>query len=200
MYGRDVVLTKCQDGSFCCGIDNQAKECCNKGLGARIVDRKVITNSQSSTGTLTTSTASTSTTSAESQTRSGSLSPADTVTLTVIPTATSVIENADQSNGTNTRKSSSGSGGNAAVIGGAVGGVVGGMLLVAVAIGFFLYKRKRSQAVTLKETFEADSKQILEAQSYISPYSSQSHLATSTTMPRSPPPLPLQTERYEMNG
>ncbi|KAH9228255.1 hypothetical protein K456DRAFT_1729528 [Colletotrichum gloeosporioides 23] len=57
--GTDVVVTKCADGSYCCGNNKNATDCCTAGKGVKIVDGEVVTmSSATASGSMTTSTSS----------------------------------------------------------------------------------------------------------------------------------------------
>lgn len=68
--GTDVVVTQCEDGSYCCGNNDNTTECCVSGKGVRIVDGQVVTASSSS-----------------------SIGPTTTATFSQTPTASSVGSN-----------------------------------------------------------------------------------------------------------
>ncbi|KAF6843234.1 hypothetical protein CMUS01_02277 [Colletotrichum musicola] len=112
--GTDVLVTKCADGSYCCGNDKNASACCNEGRGVRIVDGEVVTSTSRRIG------------------------PATSAAASTIPSSPAFAPSP-------TPGGSEGSS-NAAIIGGAVGGAVGAVLLAS-AVGFlFWYRRKRTAA------------------------------------------------------
>ncbi|KAF5487489.1 hypothetical protein CGCS363_v013707 [Colletotrichum siamense] len=43
--GTDMTVTECADESYCCGNDQNAKDCCREGKGVRIEDGQVVTTS-----------------------------------------------------------------------------------------------------------------------------------------------------------
>ncbi|KAF0321318.1 Transmembrane alpha-helix domain protein [Colletotrichum asianum] len=46
--GTDMTMTECADKSYCCGNDQNAKDCCREGKGVRIEDGQVVTTSSMS--------------------------------------------------------------------------------------------------------------------------------------------------------
>ncbi|KAL0934905.1 uncharacterized protein CTRU02_209496 [Colletotrichum truncatum] len=120
--GMDVLVTQCADGSYCCGNDQNATECCKLGKGVRIVDGEVITSSALSSSTLGPTTI-----------------PISSMLSSAISSATTTPTATDSE--TEDKKETSNS--HAGVIGGAVGGGVGAMVLVIAAL-FFWHRRKKA--------------------------------------------------------
>lgn len=112
--GTDIVVTKCANGSYCCGNNKNATDCCTAGKGVKIVDGEVVTTSSATASA------------------SGS-----TITLTSFskPTASSSSAGADDPAPSNNQ---------AGVIGGAVGGCVGALALALAAWFFWYKRRKRN--------------------------------------------------------
>ncbi|KAF6804975.1 hypothetical protein CSOJ01_09818 [Colletotrichum sojae] len=57
--GTDVLVTKCADGSYCCGNDRNASACCNQGRGFWIADGQIVTSTSRGIGPATSAAAST---------------------------------------------------------------------------------------------------------------------------------------------
>ncbi|KAK2729680.1 hypothetical protein CKAH01_02654 [Colletotrichum kahawae] len=76
--GTDIVVTKCADGSYCCGNNKNATDCCNAGQGVKIVDGQVVTTSSATaSGSTTTSTSSSIPTSSSSSAGADSPAPSN---------------------------------------------------------------------------------------------------------------------------
>ncbi|KAF4823225.1 hypothetical protein CGCSCA5_v001816 [Colletotrichum siamense] len=55
--GTDMTVTECADKSYCCGDDQNAKDCCRAGKGVRIENGQVVTTSSMSSSMPTASSA-----------------------------------------------------------------------------------------------------------------------------------------------
>ena len=118
----DVVVTECGDGSFCCGEDDDARKCCEGGLGVRIENGLVVSSGSSSTIAPTTS----------STTNPGISSSSEALTDTT-PSPPSPDKRNDK-----------------AIIGGAVGGGLGVLLLLAGGAAYLIRRRKGANDTIIK--------------------------------------------------
>ncbi|KAF4810304.1 hypothetical protein CGCTS75_v014619 [Colletotrichum tropicale] len=122
MNEMDQAVTGCNDGegdeqTYCCGYYEQARSCCEAGLGMRIVNGQVVAKtSGTTTSATTTSESTTSATTAPTQTPSASTSAAD----------------------------SGNASSNAGIIGGAVGGSVAAVMVLGLT--WFIWLRRRKAA------------------------------------------------------
>ncbi|KAL0942893.1 uncharacterized protein CTRU02_200779 [Colletotrichum truncatum] len=138
--GMDALVTKCADGSYCCGNDKKASDCCNSGQGVRIKD-EVTTSSTSSTSSLSSSSTSASSSTTSTTTTLGPLSAS--APSAPAPTVSSTGSDSGTSNETGSETWSN----QAGIIGAAVGAGVGAAFSV-IAIWMFWYLRKRKAATS----------------------------------------------------
>ncbi|KAK1540769.1 hypothetical protein CPAR01_06758 [Colletotrichum paranaense] len=184
--GMDVVITKCSDGSYCCGEGQNASICCMAGRGVYIVDGKIITSSaasSSSTIALTTSLATVGITSAISSAITSAITSAShsaDASSTSLLTPSNPAESAT-SNTNSTWDNRNG------IIGGAVGGGVG-LAIVGIVAAFFWYKKKKRNTETAK--FEASP----EKQNAKNWPASSAQLQYRHELPVKPNPVELASE------
>ncbi|KXH42238.1 hypothetical protein CSIM01_08990 [Colletotrichum simmondsii] len=180
--GMDVVITKCSDGSYCCGEGQNASICCMAGRGVYIVDGKIITSSaasSSSTIALTTSVTTLGISSAIS-------SAITSASLSADASATSLIASSNPLESTTSKTNSTWDNRNG-IIGGAVGGGVG-LAIVGIVAAFFWYKKKKRNAETAN--FEAS----LEKQTAKNRLAPSAQLQYLHELPVKPNPVELATE------
>lgn len=143
--GMDVVITKCSDGSYCCGDGQNASICCMAGRGVYIVDGNIITSSATSsfsTIALTTSLATIGISFATSSAiTSASISADASSTSPLIHSSTPIESTTSNKNSTWDNRNG--------IIGGVVGGGVG-LAIVGIVAAFFCYKKKQRDKETAK--------------------------------------------------
>ncbi|KAK0371264.1 hypothetical protein CLIM01_11372 [Colletotrichum limetticola] len=181
--GMDVVITKCSDGSYCCGEGQNASICCMAGRGVYIVDGKIITSSaasSSSTTALTTSLATVGITSAISSAITSAITSAS---HSADASSTSLITPSNPAESATSNTNSTWDNRNG-IIGGAVGGGVG-LAIVGIVAAFFWYKKKKRNTETAK--FEAS----LEKQNAKNWPASSAQLQYRHELPVKPNPVEL---------
>ncbi|KAK1703886.1 hypothetical protein BDP67DRAFT_220025 [Colletotrichum lupini] len=184
--GMDVVITKCSDGSYCCGEGQNASICCMAGRGVYIVDGKIITSSaasSSSTIALTTSLATVGITSAISSAITSAITSAS---HSADASSTSLITPSNPAESATSNTNSTWDNRNG-IIGGAVGGGVG-LAIVGIVAAFFWYKKKKRNTETAK--FEAS----LEKQNAKNWPASSAQLQYRHELPVKPNPVELASE------
>lgn len=152
LANMNVQITRCGDGSFCCGERGSimATECCDNGEGVWIVEgKKIVTEDPSKPKTTTSSTSSTSSTAtAESTTSSDSESSRPTSSMTSsdsVPAATVTLSqsgNAPSQSSLSSASSSASSINIGVIVGAVVAGVLG-LALIGVLIWFLVIKKRR---------------------------------------------------------
>ncbi|KXH61509.1 hypothetical protein CNYM01_09676 [Colletotrichum nymphaeae SA-01] len=184
--GMDVVITKCSDGSYCCGEGQNASICCMTGRGVYILDGKIITSSAASSSSTIALTTSLATLGVSSAISSAITSAITSASLSADASATSLISSSNPLESTTSKTNSTWDNQNG-IIGGAVDGGVG-LAIVGIVAAFFWYKKKKRNAETAK--FEAS----LEKQTAKNWPASSAQLQYLHELPVKPNPVELATE------
>lgn len=150
-----VPITKCNDGSYCCGQNNAT--CCNAGQGVWIVNDQIALMSPisttSSTSSVSTSMTSVSTTSHSTITSSTTSVSGTTLSSSVGSTTALGVVTSSSSSGTRTPTQQPQ---NRGLSNGTKAGIGIGVSLGALALlgagAFMLWRRKRSEGKAAKET------------------------------------------------
>ncbi|KAI2639045.1 hypothetical protein GGS26DRAFT_371534 [Hypomontagnella submonticulosa] len=200
-HGVDAEITKCSDGTYCCGLNNAT--CCGLNQGVSIVNNQVVSLTPSSTSSTTstpTSPSTSSPTSSASSSTSSSTSPSSTSTSpgetpSGAPESSmpSSPEQTTPLNGGVVSPPPDGNGGSSslstgATVGIAVGCTAGGLIALG-ALLFFLWRRKQQKR-------EVEQNNLHEVAAYQYSIQNRSELKPEYT----PAELSTQIERQELPG
>ncbi|KAL8949979.1 MAG: hypothetical protein Q9222_003957 [Ikaeria aurantiellina] len=146
--GGSVQVTRCLDGSYCCGVGTKANNCCSNGGGVWIGKNGHTTNVNPTATSIGHSAAATSSSSASSS-AIPTIATTSTTDPTTIPGAVAATQTSSGPPAAVTTSSSKSSSNTGAIAGGVVGGVVAAAIIIIG--GIWLLRRRRNAPVEEKE-------------------------------------------------